>query len=139
MRLSYFCGLGLILLLAIGTGWLSGGGPFFLDIPSSLVVAGTCLGALICNFGFRGSISAIASLILIDKMHAAGFRKSAAKTVMLSALFSGLFYLILGVISALGDVSDLSHLGRSLATGFISMLYGSFLALLVVPAYVSEE
>lgn len=139
MRVSYFCGLGLILFFAVGAGWLSGGMVYFFDLPSLLVICGTCLGALLCNFGLRGSASAISALLLIRRAYAAGFRKSAAKTVMLSALFGGLFYLVMGVIVALGSVGDITKLGQALAVGFVSLLYGSLLALLVVPAYVLEE
>ena len=103
------------------------------------MVTGTCIGALICNFGLRGSLSAIMAMLYPDNAAATGFRKSAAKTVMLSAVFAGLFYMIMGIIAALANVQDLSKLGPCLATGFISLLYGCFLALLAVPNYVSEE
>ena len=138
MKASYFCGIGLILFLAIGTGWISGL-EYYMDFPSLLVVSGTCIGALVCNFGLQGSLSAILALFSPSRTVVAGFRKSAAKTVMLSGLFGGVFYLIMGVIAALSSLSDLSKIGPPLASGFISLLYGSLLALLMVPAYVSEE
>ncbi len=94
MRTSYFCGLGIILMLAVGTAWLSGGGPYFFDIPSLVIILGTCMGALLCNFGLRGTLSAIAALLSPGRAHAAGFRKSAAKTIMFASLFGGTFYLI---------------------------------------------
>lgn len=139
MKASYFCGLGIMVFLAIGTAWLSGGGAFFFDIPSLLVILGTCLGALLCNFGLRGTLSAVGALLSPGRNYAAGFRKSAAKTIMFSALFGGLFYLIMGVIAALANIEDITKIGPALATGFISLLYGSLLSLLVVPCYVSEE
>lgn len=138
MKASYFCGIGLILFLAIGTGWISGL-EYYMDLPSLLVVSGTCIGALVCNFGLQGSLSAILALFSPNRTAVAGFRKSAAKTVMLSGMFGGVFYLIMGVIAALSSLSDLSKIGPPLASGFISLLYGSLLALLMVPAYVSEE
>ena len=139
MKATYYCGLGLILFLAVGAGLISGGLEYYIDFPSFLFVSGTCIGALVCNFGLQGSLSAMLVLFSPSREAAAGFRKSAAKTVMLSALFGGLFYLIMGVIAALGSLSDLAKIGPPLATGFLSLLYGSFLALLMVPAYVSEE
>jgi flagellar motor component MotA len=139
MKCSYYSGLGLILLLAAGAGWISGDLGYYMNFTSLLIVSGTCIGALLCNFGLHGSLSAIKVLFSPGRSAAVGFRKSAAKTVMLSGLFGGLFYLIMGVIAALGNLADLSKIGPPLATGFISLLYGSFLALLMVPAYVSEE
>ncbi len=139
MKGSYYCGLGLILFLAVGAGWFSGGLEFYLNLPSLIVVTGTCIGALICNFGISGSLSAMIVLLSPSRTAAAGFRKSAAKTVMLSALFGGLFYMIMGIITALISLGDLSKIGPSLAVGLISLLYGCFMALLMVPAYVSDE
>ena len=139
MKGSYYCGLGLIIFLAAGAAWLSGNSICYLNLPSLLVVTGTCIGALICNFGLRGTVSAITVMLYPGNAAAAGFRKSAAKTIMLSAMFAGLFYMIMGIIAALSNVQDLSRLGPCLATGFISLLYGCFLALLAVPTYVSEE
>ncbi|MCG8552055.1 MAG: MotA/TolQ/ExbB proton channel family protein [Desulfobacterales bacterium] len=138
MKMSYYLGLGGIVLLAIVAGLVLGPA-YYLNLPSILIVSGTCFGALVCNFGLKGSFSALGALALPDRKTAAGFRKSAAKTVMLSGLFAGLFYLIMGVIAALGSIGDLARIGPSLATGFLSLLYGSFIALLMVPAYVSEE
>lgn len=142
MRASYYCGLGLILFLAVGACWISGGLEFYLiylNLPSLIVICGTCIGALVCNFGIGGSFSAMLALLSPGRTAAVGFRKSAAKTVMLAAVFGGLFYMIMGFIAALANLADLSKIGPALATGLISLLYGCFLALLMVPAYVSEE
>lgn len=139
MKYSYYSGLGLICLLAIGVGYISGDPGYYINFTSLLIVSGTCIGALLCNFGLYGSLRAIHILISPAKLTAVGFRKSAAKNVMLSGLFGGLFYLIMGVVAALGNLGDLSKIGPPLSTGFLSLLYGSFLALLMVPAYVSEE
>lgn len=139
MKGSYYGGLGLILLLAVGACWISGDIGYYMNFTSLLIVFGTCIGALLCNFGFYGSLSALHVIFSPGKSAAVGFRRSAAKTVILSGLFGGLFYLIIGVIAALGNLGDLSKIGPPLSTGFLSLLYGSFLALLMVPAYVSEE
>ncbi|GEM_PF-1405418 len=139
MKFSYFAGLGLMLFFAATTVFLSGGTEYFVDLPSMIAITGTCFGALVCNFGFRGSLTAVASLFSPGPRLAGGFRKSAAKTVILSGLFGGLFYLIVGVVAALGSIGDLSKIGPALALGFLSLLYGSLLALLAVPAYVAGE
>lgn len=139
MKCSYYSGLGLTLLLAIGAGWISGDLGYYISFTSLLIVSGTCVSALLCNFGLYGSLNAVQVLFSPSRSAAVGFRKSAAKTVMLSGLFGGLFYLIMGIIAALGNLADLSKIGPPLATGLQSLLYGSFLAILMVPAYVSEE
>jgi flagellar motor component MotA len=139
MKCSYYSGIGLIWILAIGAGWLAGDPSYYMNITSLLIVSGTCIAALLGNFGFSGSLSAIHSLISPGKATTVGFRKSAAKTVMFSGLFGGLFYLIMEVVAALGNLGDLSKLGPHLSAGLLSLLYGSFLALLMVPAYVSER
>jgi flagellar motor component MotA len=136
MKVSYYSGLFLILLLAIGAGWISGDLRYYVNIPGLLFVSGACIGTLLCNFGLHGSLSAILVLFSPTKSTATGFRKSAAKTVILSGLFGGLFFLIMGVIAALSSLDDLSKIGPSLATGFTSLLYGSFFALIMVPAYI---
>jgi len=104
MKCSYYSGLGLILLLAVGAAWISGDLNYYINFTSFLIVSGTCIGALLCNFGLYGSLSALHVLFSPTKSAAAGFRKSAAKTVMLSGLFGGLFYLIMGVVAALGRI-----------------------------------
>lgn len=139
MKYSYFSGLALILFFTAATVLYSGEVEYYVDFPSMIAITGTCIGALVCNFGFRGSLTAIASLFSPSPSLAGGFRKSAAKTVILSGLFGGLFYLIVGVVAALGSIGDLSKIGPALALGFLSLLYGSLLALLAVPAYVAGE
>ncbi|WP_147818923.1 hypothetical protein [Salidesulfovibrio onnuriiensis] len=139
MKFSYYAGLAVMLLFAATTMFFSGGTAYFIDLPSMIAITGTCFGALVCNFGFRGSLTAVGSLFSPGPHLAGGFRKSAAKTVILSGLFGGLLYLIVGVVAALGNIGDLSKIGPALAMGFLSLLYGSLLALIAVPAYVAGE
>ncbi|WP_316859409.1 MotA/TolQ/ExbB proton channel family protein [uncultured Cohaesibacter sp.] len=139
MKMSYFLGLGLILTVTGATGWLSGANDYLIDFISLAIILATCLAALICNFGLRGSFSAIAALVLSDQTISSGFRKSAALTVILSGLLGGLLYLVIGVIATLSSVEDPSLLASSIAVSFISLLYGSLVALLAVPSYVAAE
>lgn len=139
MKLSYFIGLGLMLAVALATGWMSGAGEYLVDFVSLAIILATCLGALICNFGPIGSVSAIASLFSFGTDAASGFRKSAALTVILSGLLGGLFYLVIGLIASLSNIQEPAQLGQAIAISFISLLYGSLIALLAIPAYVSAE
>lgn len=139
MKVAYFAGLGLIVTFAGMAIVLSGEYEAYWDIPSFLVVAGCSYGALVCNFGFRGAMSAIAALLSPGTDVSAGFRKSAAKTVILASLIGGLFFFVQGLIAGLSNLGAPETVGPMLGVGLISLMYGSFLALLAVPAYVAGE
>ena len=112
---------------------MSGGVGQFMDMPSAFIVIIPTLGTLLV--GFKGSFLSSFSAIWGGEVDSNELDSAIAfwKSVKICSIGYGCIGFMIGLVSMLGSLDDVSSIGPKMAIGLISVLYG------IIVAYVLAE
>ncbi|MDR0306293.1 MAG: hypothetical protein LBI42_05575 [Chitinispirillales bacterium] len=132
--IRYFLSLGIFFAGVISTIIVSGGSPlFFINLPSFIIVGILPFLFVSTIFGFKEMAWAFSITLKkeVDKeelLNALNFFKYFGKTIWIASLIA----VLIGVITILGFLGDMSALGQNLSIALISILYSALFNIVII-------